>query len=156
KLLEDKNQMTIVLSPTRELAQQTHHFVELIGRPLDIKSVSLIGGESIEKQKEILSQNVSVLVATPGRLVDLMKQKIVDLSLCKFIVFDEADRLFDMGFKKDIEFILRACPKSRQLIMVSATTNMDVLQTAYKFHSHPVELKLNSESMLVEKISHKI
>ena len=156
KLCDDKNQMTIVLSPTRELAQQTHQFFELIGSEMGIKSASLIGGESIEKQKEILSQNVSVLVATPGRLVDLMKQKVVDLSQCKFIVFDEADRLFDMGFKKDIEFILKACPKSRQLIMVSATTNMDVLQTAYKFHSHPTELKLNSESMLVEKISHKI
>lgn len=156
KLIQGETGTAVVLSPTRELAQQTHKFFETIGKELGIKSSSLIGGENIDKQKELLSEGSQVLVATPGRLVDLIRQKAVNLKDCRFIVFDEADRLFDMGFKKDIEFILKGCPNSRQLLMVSATTNMDVLQTAYRFHSHPLELKLNRDSILVDKIDHKI
>ena len=98
----------------------------------------------------------AILIATPGRIVDLIKQKYVKLEDTKAVVFDEADRLFDMGFKKDIEFILSKMSDHRQLIMVSATSNMDVLNTAYKFKSHPVELKLNSDSLLVDNIDHSI
>ena len=146
----------VVLSPTRELALQTHKVFEQIGGPLNITAASLIGGESIEKQKDILKEHPYVLVATPGRLVDLIRQKSVDLQETRAVVFDEADRLFDMGFKKDIEFILGKMPKDRQLIMVSATSNMDVLNTAYRFHSHPKELRLNADSLLVDNIDHSI
>lgn len=146
----------VVLSPTRELAQQTHKTFEQLGKPLGINSISLIGGENIENQKDLLKHKPHVLVATPGRLCDLTKQKVIDLSRTKAVVFDEADRLFDMGFKKEIEFILNKMPDTRQLIMVSATTNMEVLNTAYKFKSMPVEMKLNSEQILVDNIDHKI
>lgn len=146
----------VVLSPTRELAQQTHKTFLELGSKLGINSICLIGGENIENQKDLLKHKPHVLVATPGRLCDLTKQKCVDLGLTKAVVFDEADRLFDMGFKKEIEFILNKMPDNRQLIMVSATTNMEVLNTAYKFKSMPVEMKLNSEQILVENIDHKI
>lgn len=146
----------LVLSPTRELAQQTHKVFNQIGHAFGVRAVCLIGGESIEKQKELLDHGTNILVATPGRLCDLTKQKAVNLDDCQGVVFDEADRLFDMGFKKDIEFILSKTPKTRQLIMVSATSNMDVLNTAYKFNSHPVELKLNADSLLVDNIDHSL
>jgi superfamily II DNA/RNA helicase len=146
----------VVLSPTRELAQQTHKVFSQFGKDLGIKSVCIIGGEDIKKQESALVGGARVLVATPGRLSDIVKQKIVDLSKCKGFIFDEADRLFDMGFKKDIEFALNNVAKDRQLIMVSATSNLDVLNTAYKFHSQPLELKLNEDSLLVDHIDHQI
>lgn len=146
----------VVLSPTRELAQQTDNVFKLLGKKANIKSCCVIGGEDIQKQKKIIGEGISVLVATPGRLMDLVKQKVVDLSTCKAMVFDEADRLFDMGFQKDIEYILGRAPKDRQLIMLSATSNQDVLRTAYKFNSHPEELKLNSDSLLVDHIQHRL
>ncbi len=146
----------IVLSPTRELAQQTDKVFTQIGGSLGIHSVCLIGGENIDKQRELLKNKPTILVATPGRLCDLTKQKDIDIKNTKAIVFDEADRLFDMGFKKEIEYILSRVNDQRQLIMVSATSNLDVLRTAYKFRSHPVELKLNEDSLLVDHIDHSI
>jgi ATP-dependent RNA helicase RhlE len=145
-----------VLSPTRELAQQTHTVFQKFGKQLGIESCCIVGGESMQKQKTLIGKGVHVLVATPGRFADLIKQKVIALEHCKGVVFDEADRLFDMGFKKDIEFILSKAAPDRQLIMLSATSNMDVLRTAYKFKSHPEELKLNEDSLLVEHVVHKL
>lgn len=147
----------VVLSPTRELAQQTFKVFNQFGKELGIRSVCVIGGESMDKQKEDIGKGVHVLVATPGRLKDLINQKVIQLDRCKGVVFDEADRLFDMGFKKDIEYILGKIDDHRQLIMVSATTNMDVLNTAHKFRSHPLELKLNDDgNILVDSIHHSL
>lgn len=146
----------LILSPTRELAQQTHKVINAITEKLSMKSSLLIGGENIEKQKQSLLENVSFLVATPGRLNDLVNQKCIDLKQVEAVVFDEADRLFDMGFKKEIESILKRCPKDRQLIMVSATSHMDVLQTAYRFHSKPLELRLNQDSLMVDNIDQSL
>ncbi len=156
----DKKESTpslyVVLSPTRELAQQTHKVFNQFGLPLGLRSSCIIGGESMDKQKESLTKGAHVLIATPGRLKDFIRQRVIDLSQCRGVVFDEADRLFDMGFKKEIEGILATVPKTRQLIMVSATSNLDVLNTAYKFHSDPLELKLNEDSLLVDHIDHKV
>ena len=154
--LESKKAHYVVLSPTRELAQQTHKVFNDLGHEHGIKSVSVIGGESIDKQQKELEAGCHVLVATPGRLVDLIKQKIVSLENATGIVFDEADRLFDMGFQKDIDFTLSKLPKSRQLIMVSATSNREVMRTAYKHGSEPREIVLNHDSLLVDHIDHKL
>lgn len=157
---EDANAKTemnyIVLSPTRELAQQTHKVFVDLGGTVDIKSCCVIGGENIDRQKKSIQDGASVIVATPGRLCDLIKQKVVNLNNCKMMVFDEADRLFDMGFQKEIEFILRKTSKDRQLIMLSATSNQEVMRTAYKFHSQPEELKLNEDSLMVDHVQHKL
>jgi ATP-dependent RNA helicase RhlE len=138
------------------LAQQTYKVFQQFGKKLQIESCCVIGGESIDRQKELINNGVHVLVATPGRFADLIKQKVVSLEHCQGVVFDEADRLFDMGFKKEIEYILGKASKSRQLIMLSATSNQDVLRTAYKFHSDPEELVLNHDSLLVDHIDHKL
>ncbi len=153
---DEKLVQYVTLSPTRELAQQTHKVFDQLGKHLGIHAACLIGGESIDKQKSLLKKGTRVLVATPGRLVDLIKQKSVKLDQVKAVVFDEADRLFDMGFQKDIEFILSKVKEDRQLIMVSATSNMEVLKTAYKFKSHPMELKLNEDNILVDHINHSL
>lgn len=146
----------VILSPTRELAQQTDKVIKMIAQDLDIKTVCVIGGESIEKQKEILELKPNIIVATPGRLLDVIKSTKMDVSIVKGVVFDEADRLFDMGFKKDIEYILKDMPDSRQFIMVSATTNFEVMSMAYKFKSNPIEIKLSEEKILVDNIDDKI
>lgn len=158
KILKQSNHegLHLILSPTRELAQQTHKTFELYGKDLGISSVNVIGGESYQRQKDKLSGNSQVIVGTPGRVIDLLKQKSINNLLVQTIVFDEADRLFDMGFKKDIEFLLQKVPQSRQIIMVSATTNMDVLRTAYRFHSHPEEINVSKDGFLVEKIDHNL
>lgn len=153
---EPNTPLWLVISPTRELAQQTDSVFTAIATPIGLTTTCVIGGESIEKQIDLIKTGTHVLVATPGRLADLIKQGEVKLQNVKGVVFDEADRLFDMGFKKEIEFILGKVPKSRQMIMVSATTNLDVLQTAYKFHSQPVELKVESDGLLVDKIDHQL
>jgi len=153
---EEKTINYVVLSPTRELAQQTHKVFNQLGLEHGVKAACLIGGESIDKQKAALSEGTRILVATPGRLCDLIKQKVAKLSEVRSVVFDEADRLFDMGFQKDIEFILSKVNNSRQLIMVSATSNMEVLKTAYKFKSDPIELKLNTDSLVVDQIDHSL
>lgn len=153
---EAKLPQWLVISPTRELAQQTDSVFTKIATPLEMTTTCVIGGESIEKQIESIKSGTHILVATPGRLADLIKQGEVKLEKVQGVVFDEADRLFDMGFKKEIEFILGKVPKARQMIMVSATTNLDVLQTAYKFHSHPIELKIENDGLLVDKIDHQL
>ena len=153
---EDGEPLYLVLSPTRELAQQTDKVFKEFGTDMGIRTVCLIGGESIQKQKELLAKKPHVLVGTPGRILDLLKQKSTSLTKCKGVVFDEADRLFDMGFQKDVENIVSRAPKERQLIMVSATSNQEVLRLAYRFHSHPVELRLNTDDLVVDNIDQKL
>lgn len=149
-----ENPRYLVLSPTRELAQQTNKVASDFGKELNISSVCVIGGENIDKQIKSIRDGVDILVATPGRVVDLVKQGIFSFSDCQGMVLDEADRLFDMGFKDEVQFILSKMPKSRQLMMFSATNNIDVINTAYKFHSQPVEVKLNTDSLVVDHLDH--
>ncbi len=153
---EDQKGLIFVLSPTRELAQQTYSLFEKLSTPFDLTATCVIGGEDIDRQKKLIGEGARILVATPGRMIDLIKQKIIDPKLCTCLVMDEADRLFDMGFKADIELIFKQLPKSRQLIMVSATNNMDVLNIAYKYHSDPLEIKIDVDEVVVDKIDHSM
>lgn len=153
---EDGEPLYLVLSPTRELAQQTDKVFKEFGTDMGITTVCLIGGESIQKQKELLAKKPHVLIGTPGRILDLLKQKSTSLTKVKGVVFDEADRLFDMGFQKDVENIVSRAPKGRQLIMVSATSNQEVLRLAYRFHSHPLELRINTDDLMVDNIDQKL
>lgn len=135
------------------MAQQTHKVFSEFGKPLGVDSVCVIGGESFEKQKEHLAKNPKIVVGTPGRICDLIKQKVIQSKKCNCVIFDEADRLFEMGFNKDNEFVLRNVKSERQLIMVSATNNQDVFRTAYKFNSNPEEVKLNEDDLMVDNIN---
>lgn len=156
QLANEKKGLCLVLSPTRELAQQTHRTFETFGKSVGINAVNVIGGESIGKQQKLLEAGVNVIVGTPGRINDMARKRHIDLKAVDTVVFDEADRLFDMGFKKDIEYLLKAIPSKRQMIMMSATTNQDVLRTAYKFHSQPEEIKLSEDNLVVEAIDQSL
>ena len=106
---------TLMLCPTRELAAQIHDNIQQYAQHLDIHSMVMFGGVSQKPQVKILRKGVDILVATPGRLLDLISQGHVDLSHVQFLVLDEADRMLDMGFIRDIRKILAKIPKNRQM-----------------------------------------
>jgi len=135
----------LILVPTRELADQIHENIQKLTAGTGLKSFPLYGGTGYEKQKEALSQNLQFIVSTPGRLIDLYKEHFVDFKKVKAIVFDEADRMFDMGFKDDMKYILSRIERNRQFLVFSATLNFDVLNTAYQFGSEPVEINISKD-----------
>lgn len=150
------NQFVLVLVPTRELAEQVFENVGSLSGESGLKAVSIYGGVSYDKQKEGLKNGVEFVIATPGRLIDLYKEHLLDLKQVRAVVFDEADRMFDMGFKDDMKFILQRIPKNRQFLVFSATLNLDVLNTAYQFGANPVEVNVSRDQAKAENVVDKI
>lgn len=148
----------LILAPTRELVSQIEEEVQLLGAFLDIKSVSIFGGVGYQHQEKALSQGVDVIIATPGRLQDFVKQKKIDLREITQVVIDEADRLFDMGFYPDIQQIMKWClPKEeRQTMLYSATLSIKVRNLAWEFMNNPVELEIEPEVVTVDTIDQVI
>ena len=142
----------LILVPTRELADQINENVEKISAGCGIKTYPLYGGTGYEKQKEALKSGLQFIVSTPGRLLDLYKENFVDLKQVRAIVFDEADRMFDMGFKDDMKYILGRVPRDRQFLVFSATLNFDVLNTAYQFGAEPVEINVSRDQFKAENV----
>lgn len=134
----------LILAPTRELALQLFQNVEIFAPSLSLSGALLIGGVSILKQKEKLMDRPEIIVATPGRLLDHVKQKSVDLSGVRYLVLDEADRMLDMGFLPDIRKILSFCPTKRQSLLFSATLSDEIHLLAQKFLSKPVLVEINA------------
>ena len=145
----------LILVPTRELAEQISEAVETFGGE-KIKAAVVIGGKGYEGQIQKIRSGVDFIVATPGRLIDLYKEKNVDLSFVKACVFDEADRMFDMGFKEDMVYLLNRIPSDRQLLMFSATMNFDVLNVAYEFGSEPVEVNIDRDQPRAENVQDEV
>lgn len=150
------NQFILVLVPTRELAEQVFENAQKLVGDSGMKAVSIYGGVSYDKQKEGLRNNVEFVIATPGRLIDLYKENLVDMNQVRAIVFDEADRMFDMGFKDDMKFILQRVPKERQFLVFSATLNLDVMNTAYQFGANPVEVNVSRDQAKAENVEDMI
>ncbi|MEQ1663797.1 MAG: DEAD/DEAH box helicase, partial [Bdellovibrionales bacterium] len=146
----------LVLVPTRELAEQVYENVTKLGGTSGITAVAIYGGTSYEPQKAALKRGVDFVVATPGRLIDLYKEHLVDLTQVRAIVFDEADRMFDMGFKDDMKFVLRRVPQDRQFLVFSATLNFDVLNTAYEFGANPIEVNVSRDQAKAENVIDEI
>lgn len=130
-----KHPQALIIAPTRELVEQIKESFMHYGKFSHSKVLSVYGGISIQKQKQVLKGGVDILVATPGRLLDLMRQKSVSLNHIKFLVLDEADRMVDMGFVKDVKDIMNACPKERQTMMFSATLDREVMAIADQYLS---------------------
>ncbi|MGE4131934.1 MAG: DEAD/DEAH box helicase [Bdellovibrionales bacterium] len=147
-----KRQYVLVLVPTRELAEQVEENAKKFLDGTGMASVAVYGGTSYDKQKAGIKAGVEFVIATPGRLIDLYKEHIVDLGLVRAVVFDEADRMFDMGFKDDMKFILRRLPRDRQFLVFSATLNFDVLNTAYEFGADPVEINISRDQAKAENV----
>ncbi|MDD1765620.1 MAG: DEAD/DEAH box helicase, partial [Methanomassiliicoccales archaeon] len=111
----------LVLVPTRELAVQVSEETKRLASHLDIKTIPVYGGQAISVQFEALKRGVDLIAGTPGRVIDHIKRKTLDLSRVRFLVLDEADRMLDMGFIEDIEYIMKQLPKERNTYLFSAT-----------------------------------
>lgn len=146
----------LILVPTRELAEQVQENIEKLSEQSGLRGFAIYGGTGYDKQKEALRNGVEFIVATPGRLIDLYKEHLVDLKQVRAIIFDEADRMFDMGFKDDMKYILQRVPKERQFLVFSATLNFDVLNTAYQFGADPVEVNISRDQAKAENVKDQI
>jgi ATP-dependent RNA helicase RhlE len=151
-----KKARVLVLSPTRELAAQIAESFDSYGRHSDIRTAVIFGGVNQTRQVELLARGVDVLVATPGRLLDLLSQKAVTLSALEVFVLDEADRMLDMGFIHDVRKIAALVPAVRQTLLFSATMPDDIRQLAAKLLSDPVEVAVAPVSSTAEKIDQAI
>jgi ATP-dependent RNA helicase RhlE len=146
----------LILVPTRELAEQVQDNILKYSVDSGLKGFAIYGGTGYDKQKDALKNGVEFIVATPGRLIDLYKEHLVDLKQVRAVVFDEADRMFDMGFKDDMKFILQRIPRERQLLVFSATLNFDVLNTIYQFGSEPIEINISRDQAKAENVKDQI
>jgi len=145
----------LILCPTRELALQiTTVLIDLSRNLPKIRVVTVYGGESINKQIDALRNGPQILVATPGRLLDHMQRKTVDLQDVQMVVLDEADRMLDMGFRPDMEKILRATPKSRQTVLFSATIPHEIYHIASEYQKQAREVRVEQETLTVETVRH--
>ncbi|MDT8404776.1 DEAD/DEAH box helicase [Sulfuriflexus sp.] len=143
----------LVLTPTRELAAQVHESVEDYGKHLPLKSTVVFGGVSINPQKQKLVKGVDILVATPGRLLDHVGQRSVDLSKIDILVLDEADRMLDMGFIRDIRKVLALLPKERQTLLFSATFSNEIKQLANDLLKTPALVEVARENTAAESVT---
>ncbi|KAK7536037.1 P-loop containing nucleoside triphosphate hydrolase protein [Phyllosticta citribraziliensis] len=136
----------IVMSPSRELALQTLKVVKELGRGTDLRTILLVGGDSLEDQFSSMATNPDIIIATPGRFLHLKVEMDLDLSSIQYIVFDEADRLFEMGFATQLAEILHALPASRQTLLFSATLPKSLVEFARAGLQEPKLVRLDAES----------
>ena len=149
----------LIVTPTRELAAQVEEDVRTYGQHLKLKSTLVFGGVGIQPQIDALRRGVDVLVATPGRLLDHVEQKTVDLRQVEILVLDEADRMLDMGFIHDIRRILALLPKTRQNLLFSATFPDEIRKLAGSFMKDPVTVEVarrNTPAELVGQVMHPV
>ena len=142
----------LILVPTRELAVQVTVEINKFAKYTGIRTVSIYGGQSIGIQHDQLRKGVQILVATPGRLIDHIKQGSIDLENVKFVVLDEADRMLDMGFIDDIKFILFYVNEERQTCLFSATMPPEILRLAQEYMKDREEIRLNEEELSLDTI----
>ncbi|UTA54558.1 ATP-dependent RNA helicase RhlB [Lysobacter soli] len=149
----------LILAPTRELAIQIHKDAVKFGSDLGLKFALVYGGVDYDKQRELLQKGADIIIATPGRLIDYVKQhKVVSLHACEICVLDEADRMFDLGFIKDIRFLLRRMPirTERQTLLFSATLSHRVLELAYEHMNEPEKLVVEAETVTAARVRQKV
>ncbi|OVE75490.1 hypothetical protein BVX97_04435 [bacterium E08(2017)] len=146
----------MILTPTRELAGQVEESIKTYGKHLRLSSAVVYGGVKQEPQVRAMRNGVDIVVATPGRLLDLMNQRHVNLGDVMIFVLDEADRMLDMGFIPDIRKIIRALPKERQSLFFSATMSDDVVKLANTMVKDPVSITIQPDQPTVEKIQQRV
>jgi ATP-dependent RNA helicase RhlB len=144
----------MILAPTRELAIQIHKDAEKFCGGLGLKFALIYGGVDYDKQRAQLTAGCDVIIATPGRLIDYVRQGVVHLHACEVCILDEADRMFDLGFIKDLRFLLRKLPRreERQTLMFSATLSHRVLELAYEHMNEPEKLIVETETITAARV----
>ena len=149
---ENKAIQALVIAPTRELAVQGQEELFRFGKSKGLKVRTVFGGSSIEKQIKALRSGAHIVVGTPGRMVDLLKRKALDLSHLETLILDEADEMLNMGFLEDIEFIIGKTPAERQTLFFSATMPNDIKKIGVKFMKNPEHIKVAAKEMTADRI----
>ncbi len=149
-----RNPRAIILAPTRELAIQIHKDAVLLGKYLDLKLALIYGGIDYKSQLAKIKSNVDIIIGTPGRIIDFYKQKAFSLNHVQVVVLDEADRMFDLGFIKDIRFLLRRMPEPNQRLnlLFSATLSYKVTELAYEHMNNPEMIRIEPEEVTAEAV----
>ena len=144
----------LILAPTRELAVQIHADAEMLGKHLPFRLGLAFGGTDYEKQRRRLTEGVDILVGTPGRIIDYFKQRVFSLRRIQVMVLDEADRMFDLGFIRDIRYVLRRLPPpdKRLNMLFSATLSHRVLELAYEHMNDPDLIRIEPEKVTVDSV----
>jgi len=145
----------LILAPTRELAIQIHSDAAQLGKFTDIKLGLAYGGTGYDQQRKVIEEGIDILIGTPGRIIDYFKQHVFDLKAAEVVVMDEADRMFDLGFIKDIRFLMNRCPKpeKRQSMLFSATLSFRVMELAYDQMNSPEQVKIQPERVTAAKVN---
>lgn len=158
EILQDpeKKPRALILLPTRELALQVEEQFTKFSKNFKLKSVTLYGGTGYEKQKKQLSRGVDIIIATPGRLLDMVESKFADLSKIEILVLDEADRLLDMGFMPQVRKVVSKLTGERQTVMYSATIDQKAHRLASEFLKDPVTVSVNSKQIEPTAIEQKL
>ncbi len=146
----------LVLTPTRELAAQVEESVTVYGKYLELSSAAIFGGVGMNPQISRMKKGVDILVATPGRLLDLMQQGMLDLNQVEILVLDEADRMLDMGFIHDVKKVLAAVPKDKQSLLFSATFSDEIRELAATLLKDPQTVQVTPRNTTVQRISQLI
>lgn len=159
KLINDesekiKNPRAIIIAPTRELAIQIHKDAVQLSKYLNLKFALVYGGTDYQKQLDKVKSNVDIIIGTPGRIIDFYRQQVFTLANIQVMVLDEADRMFDLGFIKDIRFLLRRmpAPEKRLSLLFSATLSYKVTELAYEHMNNPVTIKIETEQVTSKSI----
>ncbi len=144
----------IMLAPTRELAVQIYNDAQVLGRHTGFKMALIFGGTGYESQRQELQDGVDLIIGTPGRLIDYFKQHVFNLKSIQVMVLDEADRMFDLGFIKDIRYLLRRMPKPEQRLnlLFSATLSMRVAELAYEHMNNPAQIKIEPDQVTADRV----
>jgi ATP-dependent RNA helicase RhlB len=148
----------IIIAPTRELAVQIHEDAKVLGSGTELRMCVVFGGADYEKQREILGSGIDLLIGTPGRLIDYFKQRVYTLNHIQVVVLDEADRMFDLGFIKDIRYVMRRLPPAdhRLNLLFSATLSQRVLELAYEHMNDPELVQIEPDKMTVDRVTQKV
>ena len=146
----------LVLVPTRELAIQVQQAFATYGAPVNLRSTVICGGMAMRPQHEALRRGLDIVVATPGRLIDHLQQRSIDLSGIEMLTVDEADRMLDMGFLPPLRRILAALPRARQTLLFSATLSTDVTRLAAEFTREPRLVDVSQQHVVAPTVSHRI
>ena len=146
----------LVLVPTRELALQVHKALTTYGAPVHLRAAAIFGGMPIRPQMQALQRGTDIVVATPGRLIDHMQQRTIDLSAVEILTLDEADRMLDMGFLPPLRRIVAALPRERQTLMLSATFSKEVVELASEFTRQPARVDVSETQVVAPTVSHRV
>ncbi|HKJ82520.1 MAG TPA: DEAD/DEAH box helicase [Mariprofundaceae bacterium] len=148
----------LIIAPTRELAVQISDDARQLTKYTDLKLHTVFGGIDYEKQKNAFNDGVDLLIGTPGRLIDYFKQRCFNLKSCEILVVDEADRMFDLGFIKDLRYLMRRLPRfdERQSLLFSATLSYRVLELAYEHMNDPIKIEAETGDITAEGIDESL